>query len=69
MCYRHLHSRMLKLPEDVRIRYDLRSLEVAIHAAEPCPVPVKEAMIDVEDLPIRISSRRAASRRHTAARP
>ena len=37
---------MLKLPEAVRRRYDLSSLEVAIHAAAPCPVPVKEAMID-----------------------
>jgi long-chain acyl-CoA synthetase len=41
-----MFSRMLKLPEDVRRRYDLSSLEVAIHAAAPCPVPVKEAMID-----------------------
>ena len=41
-----MFSRMLKLPADVRTRYDLSSLEVAIHAAAPCPVPVKEAMID-----------------------
>jgi long-chain acyl-CoA synthetase len=40
-----MFSRMLKLPETVRQRYDLRSLEVAIHAAAPCPVPVKEQMI------------------------
>jgi long-chain acyl-CoA synthetase len=38
--------RMLKLPEDVRIKYDLSTLDCAIHAAAPCPVPVKEAMID-----------------------
>ncbi|MDB5709091.1 MAG: acyl-CoA synthetase, partial [Sphingomonas bacterium] len=37
--------RMLKLPDEVRGRYDLSSLKVAIHAAAPCPVPVKEAMI------------------------
>ena len=37
--------RMLKLPQDVRRRFDLSSLEVAIHAAAPCPVPVKEQMI------------------------
>ncbi|MGE5130254.1 MAG: AMP-binding protein, partial [Sphingomonadaceae bacterium] len=37
--------RMLKLPPDVRARYDLSSLRVAIHAAAPCPVPVKEEMI------------------------
>jgi long-chain acyl-CoA synthetase len=41
-----MFSRMLKLPESVRRRYDLSSLEVAIHAAAPCPVPVKEAMIE-----------------------
>ena len=38
--------RMLKLPEDVRARYDVSSMKVAIHAAAPCPVPVKQAMID-----------------------
>jgi acyl-CoA synthetase (AMP-forming)/AMP-acid ligase II len=37
--------RMLKLPDDVRARYDLSSLKVAIHAAAPCPVDVKHAMI------------------------
>jgi long-chain acyl-CoA synthetase len=41
-----MFSRMLKLPEQVRSRYDLSSLEVAIHAAAPCPVPVKRQMID-----------------------
>ncbi|MGP8122977.1 MAG: AMP-binding protein [Xanthobacteraceae bacterium] len=40
-----MFSRMLKLPEDVRRRYDLSSLEIAIHAAAPCPVAVKEDMI------------------------
>jgi long-chain acyl-CoA synthetase len=37
--------RMLKLDEAVRNRYDLSSLKVAIHAAAPCPVDVKHAMI------------------------
>lgn len=37
--------RMLKLPEEVRARYDLSSLRVAIHAAAPCPVEVKQRMI------------------------
>jgi len=37
--------RMLKLPEAVRARYDVSSLRYAIHAAAPCPVPVKEQMI------------------------
>ncbi len=40
-----MFSRMLKLPEDVRRRYDLSSLEIAIHAAAPCPAQVKEQMI------------------------
>jgi len=38
--------RMLKLPEDVRAKYDVSSMKCAIHAAAPCPVPVKRAMID-----------------------
>ena len=37
--------RMLKLPEDVRARYDHSSLEVVYHAASPCPVEVKQAMM------------------------
>ncbi|MBX3705996.1 MAG: AMP-binding protein [Pseudomonadales bacterium] len=41
-----MFSRMLKLPRDVRERYDLSSLEFAVHAAAPCPVQVKEQMID-----------------------
>jgi long-chain acyl-CoA synthetase len=40
-----MFSRMLKLPEEVRGRYDLSSLEIAIHAAAPCPALVKEDMI------------------------
>lgn len=41
-----MFSRMLKLPEDVRKNADLSSLEIAIHAAAPCPPQVKEAMIE-----------------------
>lgn len=41
-----MFSRMLKLPEATRRRYDLSSLKFVVHAAAPCPVPVKEAMID-----------------------
>ena len=40
-----MFSRLLKLPEAVRKRYDRSSLEVAIHAAAPCPPQVKEQMI------------------------
>ena len=38
--------RMLKLPDEVRLRHDLSSMRVAIHAAAPCPVEVKERMLD-----------------------
>ncbi len=38
--------RILKLPDDVRTRYDLSSMKAAVHAAAPCPVPVKQAMIE-----------------------
>jgi acyl-CoA synthetase (AMP-forming)/AMP-acid ligase II len=52
--YRVTHSqwvptmfvRMLKLAPEVRARYDVSSLRCAIHAAAPCPVPIKEQMID-----------------------
>jgi long-chain acyl-CoA synthetase len=37
--------RMLKLPQAVRERYDVSSMRSAVHAAAPCPVPVKEQMI------------------------
>jgi len=37
--------RMLRLPPQVRDRYDISSLRVAIHAAAPCPVEVKQKMI------------------------
>ena len=37
--------RLLKLPEAARTKHDLSTLNCAIHAAAPCPVPVKEAMI------------------------
>ncbi|WP_369227930.1 acyl-CoA synthetase [Streptomyces sp. R39] len=52
--YRVTHSqwvptmfvRMLKLPDDARLSHDLSSQKVAIHAAAPCPVEVKQRMID-----------------------
>src|SRR5262249_38704112 len=39
-------KRLLALPEDVRKAHDLSSLRWMIHAAAPCPVPVKAAMLD-----------------------
>ncbi|HLM05280.1 MAG TPA: AMP-binding protein [Blastococcus sp.] len=38
--------RMLKLPEEVRAAADLSSLRNVIHAAAPCPVDVKEQIIE-----------------------
>jgi long-chain acyl-CoA synthetase len=41
-----MFSRMLKLPEEDRTRFDLSAHKVAVHAAAPCPRPVKEAMFE-----------------------
>ncbi|MBT2233833.1 AMP-binding protein [Nonomuraea sp. NEAU-A123] len=41
----HFH-RMLRLPSEVRDRYDLSSLRRLVHAGAPCPVTVKRQMID-----------------------
>jgi long-chain acyl-CoA synthetase len=47
----HLHmvpimfNRLLKLPDAVRAKYDLSSLRFVVHAAAPCPAPVKREMI------------------------
>jgi fatty-acyl-CoA synthase len=38
--------RMLKLPDDVRARYDVSSLQSVVHAAAPCPVDVKQQMME-----------------------
>ena len=47
----HMHMvptmfvRLLRLPDEVRRKYDLASLRFIIHGAAPCPVHVKQAMI------------------------
>src|SRR6201999_2721920 len=38
--------RLMKLPEEVRRKYDVSSLRHIIHAAAPCPPDVKRAMIE-----------------------
>lgn len=51
--YRITHSqwvptmfvRLLKLPKAVRQKYDLSSMEMAVHAAAPCPTDVKREML------------------------
>lgn len=37
--------RLLKLPPEVRASFDVSSLQVAVHAAAPCPIDVKEQML------------------------
>jgi long-chain acyl-CoA synthetase len=38
--------RLLRLPPEVRARYDVSSLEVVVHSAAPCPIDVKQQMMD-----------------------
>jgi long-chain acyl-CoA synthetase len=38
-------NRLVRLPEDVRDKYDLSSLHSIVHAAAPCPRPLKEEMM------------------------
>ena len=40
-----MFQRLLRLPQDVRDRYHAPAHRLAFHAAAPCPVPVKQAMI------------------------
>jgi long-chain acyl-CoA synthetase len=40
-----MFNRLLALPESVKERYEVGSLVCVIHAAAPCPIPVKERMI------------------------
>jgi long-chain acyl-CoA synthetase len=48
----HMHMvptmfvRLLRLPEEVKRRYDLASLRFVVHGAAPCPPQIKRAMID-----------------------
>ena len=37
--------RLLKLPEEVRSKYDVSSLELVLHTGAPCPPDIKRAMI------------------------
>ena len=41
-----MFTRLLALPESVRASYDLSSLKAVVHAAAPCPVETKRAMIE-----------------------
>lgn len=41
-----MFHRLLSLPEEVRSRYDTSTLRFILHGAAPCPVPVKQGLID-----------------------
>jgi long-chain acyl-CoA synthetase len=41
-----MFHRLLSLPEVDRSRYDSSSLSYVLHGAAPCPVPLKQALID-----------------------
>jgi long-chain acyl-CoA synthetase len=41
-----MFKRLLRLPDEVKARYNLTSHRVAVHAAAPCPPAVKRAMIE-----------------------
>ncbi len=41
-----MFHRLVALPEETRRRYDTSSLRFVIHGAAPCPVPIKQRMID-----------------------
>src|SRR5699024_8150947 len=38
--------RFLRLPDQVRAKYDLSSLQTVLHAGAPCSVHVKQAIMD-----------------------
>lgn len=40
-----MFHRLLSLPDDVRLRYDVSSLRYVLHGAAPCPVSVKQRLI------------------------
>lgn len=41
-----MFHRLLALPDDVRSKYDLSTLRFVLHGAAPCPVHVKQSMMD-----------------------
>jgi long-chain acyl-CoA synthetase len=41
-----MFHRLLALPDDVKQRYDVSSLRLVVHGAAPCPVAVKQQMIE-----------------------
>ncbi|MBA3652653.1 MAG: AMP-binding protein [Actinobacteria bacterium] len=41
-----MFHRLVTLPDDVRSKYDVSSLRALLHGAAPCPVAVKQALMD-----------------------
>lgn len=42
----HMFVHMVKLPETIRRRYDVSSLQSAVHAAAPCPPAIKHQLME-----------------------
>lgn len=42
----HMFVQMVKLPAAVRAKYDLSSLQSAVHAAAPCPPAIKQQLME-----------------------
>jgi long-chain acyl-CoA synthetase len=38
--------RLLRLPDDVKSKFDLSSLQVVVHSAAPCPLEIKKQMLE-----------------------
>jgi long-chain acyl-CoA synthetase len=41
-----MFHRLLSLPPEVKARHDISSLSFVVHGAAPCPVPVKQGVLD-----------------------
>lgn len=41
-----MFQRLLSLPAEIREKHDLSSQKFAVHAAAPCPIHIKQAMLD-----------------------
>jgi long-chain acyl-CoA synthetase len=41
-----MFHRLLSLPDDIKARYDISSLQFVIHGAAPCPIDVKRRLIE-----------------------
>jgi long-chain acyl-CoA synthetase len=63
-----MFHRLLSLPAEVKARYDISTLRFVVHGAAPCPVPVKQGVIDWWG-PIVVEYYAATEGAGTVARP